>query len=111
MAATTTTSGKVVTITYTNTDDDDWNYSTDAGLTSGMYVRAILWYPTSANDILIITEGSNSGPAIVHWNAVTQYKEIFVSFGSPGIHLKPYIDYGNCTFSGAATQKITFLMD
>lgn len=110
MAITTTVDDKVISITYADTTDLDWDY-TDAAFTAALHVRAILWYPTAANDILIITEGSNSGAAIVHWNAVTQYKEIFISFGSPGIRLKPYIDYGNCTFAGAATQKITFLLD
>ena len=110
MAINTTVDGKVISITYDDTTDLDWDY-TDAGFTAALQVRAILWYPTAGNDILIITNESNTGACIVHWNSVTQYKEIFISFGNPGVRLKPFIDYGNCTFAGAATQKITFILD
>lgn len=111
MAAVTTVNGNLVQVTYTNTTDDDWNHSTDAGFAQGFKVRAIQWLPGAGNDILIVTDGSNSGPAIVHWkaSAATDTKQII--FGSPGVSCKPYIDYGNGTYAGAAAQKIIFVLD
>lgn len=113
MAATTTKDGKVVQVTYTDTTDDDWNHSDDAGYVAGMLVRSISFKPGATNDILIVTEGANDGASIVHWKASAATDIKSISFGSPGVHLKPYIDYGNCTF-GAGTitaVKIIFTID
>jgi len=113
MAATTTKDGKVVQVTYSNTDDDDWNHSSDAGYANGMTVRSISFQPGAANDILIVTEGALDGASIVHWKASAATDTKSISFGSPGVHLKPYIDYGNCTFATAsyAAVKIIFTID
>jgi len=107
--ADTTKSGKVVQVSYTGSGDD-WNHLTNAGY-AHMHVRAIIWLPSGANDILVINEGGLDGASIVHWkaSAITDTKQI--PFGYPGVRLHPYIDLSDCTFSAVTSTKIIFILD
>jgi len=108
-SADTTINGKIVQVTYSGTGDD-WNHDTNAGL-KHMHVRAIIWYPGAANDILVINEGGIDGASIVQWkaSAITDTKQIV--FGSPGVRLHPYIDLTDCTYGAITGTKIIFILD
>lgn len=110
--ADTARNGKVIQVSYSGTGAD-WNYSTNGGFVSGthMAIRAIIWLPSGANDILIINNGGNDGASIVDWkaSAVTDTKQIV--FGYPGVKLQPYIDLSDCTFGTVTSTKIIFILD
>ena len=107
--ATTTQAGHVVEVTY-DASGDDWDYTDAKGTDVGMRTRAIIWLPSAADDQLIINEGGNDGPSIVDWTAggVSDTKQI--AFGSRGVALKPYIEFGDQTFTTTGNVKVIFIL-
>jgi hypothetical protein len=106
--ADTSKAGRIIQVTYTGTGAD-WNYKTNGGFASALWVDSIIWLPSAANDILIINEGGIDGPSIVHWkaSAVTDTKQI--SFSKP-VRIKPYIDLSDQTYGTIANTKIIFIL-
>ena len=109
--ADTSQDGKIIQVTYSGSGDD-WNYSDDAGFTSGMIVTDILWLPTAQDDVLVINEGGIDGPSIIHAKngAATVTERHFRLGGKHGIAIHPYIDLTDCTFGTVTSTKITFIL-
>ena len=107
--ATTTQSGHVVEITY-DASGDDWDYTDASGFDVGLRTRAIIWVSSAADDQLIINEGGNDGPSIVDWTSggVSDTKQI--AFGSRGVALKPYIEFGDQNYTTTGNAKVIFIL-
>ena len=106
--ADTTKDGNVINVTYSGSGDD-WNYSDDGGY-SVMKIRAIIWLPSGANDILVINNEGIDGASIVHWkaSAITDTKQM--AFGGDGVRFKPHIDLTDCTYADLTITKIIFIL-
>lgn len=107
-AVTATKSGNVVEIT---TLDADWNYTstftTGYENTHGIRVQAIIFYPSAANDILALEEGSD-GPEIfpVKCNDTYDQRVLYLN----GARIKPYFDESDSTIGTAANAKIVIIL-
>ena len=105
--ADTTKAGHFVQVMYSGTGAD-WAY-TSMGFGSGeVKVKSIMWFPTAANDILIINEGGIDGPSIIHAKASADTDTMRFTFGEGGTWMKPYIDLTDCTFNAVTSTKIIF---
>lgn len=104
--------GNIIEVTYTDLGDD-WNYKDDGGFRGAIKVKSILWHPTIDGDKLVINEGGNDGPSIVHVEASADDETKHLTFDE-GIWMKPYIDKSDCKFGtnydGAASTKIIFIL-
>jgi len=99
--------GHFIQVTYSGTGAD-WAY-TSAGYGNGaLKIKSIMWFPTAANDILIINEGGIDGPSIVHAKASADTDTMRFTFGEGGTWMKPYIDLTDCMFGTVTSTKIIF---
>lgn len=106
--AVTLKAGNIIQVTYTS-GGADWNYKDDGGFRGAIKVKAIEWYPTANNDVLVINEGGINGPSIVQVEASADNDTKHITFGK-GIWMKPYIDFDDCTFNADTSTKIIFIL-
>ena len=86
--------------------DGDWLWSTITTNPKGMKIKAIKFYPGATGDILIIKNGSDSGPTMLKLESLDAEPRWDPSFA--GGYFKPVIDYGDCTLSSGAS--IVFIL-
>lgn len=81
----------------------DWD--SKVSFPNGMKVYYILFYPSAANDVICIKEGSDTGPIIFQCKAVNGVG-LWIKLPANLIH--PYLDQSACTFSTPANVVLTF---
>ena len=86
--------------------DGDWLWSTITTNPKGIKIKAIKFYPGAADDVLIIKNGSDSGPTMLKLESSDGEPRYDPSFA--GGYFKPVIDYGDCTLTG--TASIVFIL-
>ena len=86
--------------------DEDWLWSTITTNPKGMKIKAIKFYPGAAGDVLIIKNGSDSGPSMLKLESADGEPRWDPSFA--GGYFKPVIDYGECRLSSGAS--IVFIL-
>ena len=105
MANTVTRYGPVLALTAMDSDWDWLDTLSGSSYLAGMNVGSIQFKPGATDDVLIIRNGSLTGPPIVSWKAVDAYD--YKVFYCHGTKLKPFIDYSECTLSSGHAVIIT----
>jgi len=72
----------------------------------GLQLNAIKFYASAANDVLVVRNGSATGPIISKLKSVTG--DTLKEWIDSKCLYKPYITYANCTF-GTPANAITWL--
>jgi len=103
MSVTVNTSGLFTQITPDGSSD--WDSTTVPAFANGMRVKSILFYPSAANDVICIKEGSATGPVIFKAKDV-EGRGLLIDF--QGNLISPYLDQSECTFDTAANVVVTF---
>lgn len=103
--------------------DADWSIPGDMPgfAESGINVRAIKFWPSGDNDILIIKAGLPSqattlaaiattltAPELVHVKALLVTLQRVEFGGESGLRMWPFIDISDCTFGTAANARVEF---
>ena len=107
-------SGNVIELTNL---DADWSWTTtfpDAVGTKreynhGIRVQTIIFYPSAANDILVLEEGSDTGPEIFPIKCADTYDQRAMP-PLNGIRIKPVFDYTDSTIGTPANAKIVIIL-
>lgn len=104
-----TRSGNVIEI---STLDADWawtdTFTSGYPYANGIRAQYIIFYPSAANDILVLEEGSDSGPEIFPVKCNDTYDQRIVYPGATRI--KPVFDYTDSTITTPADAKIIILL-
>jgi len=90
-----TVSGGIITITFT---DSGANYDSTVHFPGGLKVKSIKFYPSAANDILAIRNGTSTAPIITKMKDTTGGGSVDMSFGE-GVWMKPFLLLTDCTFN------------
>ena len=106
-ANTITHSGNVIEITNI---DSDWTWTdTLTALTDGIWVKSIQFNPGATDDVLVIKEGSDTGPKILYFKCVDTYDQRCKYFNHRNnVLLKPVFDYSDSTISAGASIIIIY---
>lgn len=101
--------------------DEDWSVPGDLPgfKDTGLYVKSITFYPSAANDILLIKQGLSSqgttAAAIATTVTAAGIMEVKAATGDPirfefdqkcGSRMWPFIDISDCTFGTAGNARI-----
>jgi hypothetical protein len=111
MANGTTLAGNTIKIhTF---DGSDWTLAVDLPdyADTGLKVKAIRFIASGANDIMIIREGSLTGPEIFHANAndfAAAGEDHREEYGSRGTWMFPFIEADDITLGTAANAIVIF---
>ena len=84
-----------------------YDLSTAAGVPSVIYLEAIIFKPSAANDYIQVRNGSASGSII--WPTNTDVLGAGQVLYYNGINLKPYIVLSECSLGTAANAYVTFV--
>ena len=84
--------------------DDTLDMDTTDKMAGGMLLKSIQFYPSAANDVLVVRDGSDSGAEMMHVKDVVggglvKYFDTYC---------KPYIKDADCTWGTAANVRIIF---
>ena len=90
------------------TPDGSLDWDSQVSFPKGMRVFYILFYPSAANDIICIKEGSDTGPIIFQAKDVDG-RGLLINLR--GNLTYPYLDQSACTFGTAANVVITFYQE
>lgn len=104
MANTTTVSGNVVEITGL---DADWIATTDLSTRTEhgpVKVTSIQFSPSATGDILIVRDGSITGPVMFHVKCTADTDQRVKYFHA--FDCNPAIDISECTFGTAADARV-----
>ena len=93
MANTITTKNRVIELSAI---DADW----DGGK---MNIASISFHPGAADDVLVIKEGSDSGPAIVR---IKPFDVQGVEIDLKGMEYSPFLDVSDCNITAGGTVII-----
>jgi len=111
-ANTTTVTNNFVEILLGASDGADWYLDQDLpGNPGGIYVKSITFYPSNANDVIIIS--NSSGGASLTGAIVWQYKATAVTGDhritfNPPSRMRPAIDVSTCTLGTSLTAYLLF---
>ena len=86
--------------------DANWNITTESHIASAKGVRIVsIWFvPSGANDVLVIRDGSASGPAMFYGKALNASEPV-KHYYKGGIK-KPYIQQADCSFAASANVRV-----
>lgn len=103
-----TKSGPIIELTAISTAFTYTESSDIYGDGSGARVKGIWYAPSTGDtgDVLIIRDGSTSGPKIVHWRTIDYTDARYIDLG--GAKIKPFILYSECSISTGHT--LTFIL-
>jgi len=87
--------------------DSDWVFTeTFSDVTSGMRLISIQFNPGAADDVCVVKNGSDTGPALMNVICMDAYDQRVKYFDSA--IRRPYLDYSACTLSSGATVIFGF---
>jgi hypothetical protein len=101
-----TISPGVITVTYT---DLGLLYDSNISFPGGVKLKAIKFFPSAANDILVVRSRIASGPIIAKMKDTTGGGSADVSFGE-GLWCFPYIHLADCTYNTPANVIVMFII-
>lgn len=87
----------------------DWRCGDPTNTGSGerpIRPKSLIFFPSAANDVLIVREGSITGPIMAKLIALAAEQQGLYFNGDESV--VPVIDYSECTFSTPASAVITF---
>lgn len=93
-----------INITFTGAGGD-WDSKTS--FPGGLKVKSIKFFPSAANDILVVRDGSVTGPIMAKMKDTTGGGSADVGFGD-GVWMYPYIKYADCTFNTGTSVIVMF---
>jgi len=85
----------------------DWNGATDGQMPRGRGLIAIKFFPSAANDVLVVRDGSATGPEIFHGKDVPGGGLADGTFG--GLVSYPYIHASDCTLGTPANARVIMI--
>lgn len=104
MANTTTQRGNIIEVSTIATD---WDWEDASGIPpNGIFLQSISFVAGSNNDVVVIKEGSDSGPIIAQLKSTTA--GVMVDVLLDGLQCRPVIDFSACTLN--AGHKVIFRM-
>ena len=106
MANTTTMSESFIQVTGL---DADWVASTDTPY-SQVKLKSIMFEPSAAGDIMVIKEGSATGPRLFYASCASgndQKIRYYAGIDGQGQWCNPFIDISDCTVSTAANASVS----
>ena len=110
---TTVAKGRFIDITFgeSGSSGADWTMTGDYESTGFLHVKSIQFYPSAANDIIVIqdsTDGTDlDGPLIWIYKAAALTGEHMKYFDPPE-RMRPTIDVSDCTFGATGTARLVF---
>ena len=74
--------------------DSDWAWTTTFPQhVNGMRVRHIQFVPSDVADVLVLKDGSATGPVIAHCASLNKFPPVYFN----GKKIKPFFDVSECT--------------
>lgn len=100
MANTTNFKGSTIEITGL---DADWDSATDLGI-ENLKLNSITFDPSAAGDIMVIRNGSSTGPACFYASCDSTYSQKIKYFHGEWVH--PVINISECTLSSPSDARV-----
>lgn len=88
--------------------DANWTMANETHITSakGIRIKSIWFVPSGANDVMVIRDGSATGPRMFYGIALNASEPIRWSYD--GAIKKPYIQQSDLTLAASANARVIF---
>jgi len=109
-ANTTKISGSTISIVPHSTFDADWLWDTELSEHShmgGIWITAIQFNPSTANDIMIVHNGSDLDGAPLFHSGTVPTIDPKIKYFNPPKYCTPVIDASDCTLTTPETCLVT----